>query len=144
MQLLRADARRATTARREQASTNPAHLTLPLLAAVLAISGAAYVSTLVGLPLLAVVAVTLVVAVTGAVIAHRPLANVLAGVTLLVVRPFAPGERIRLTAPSDGPALEAEIVRVGLANTTLCTGSGLLVVPNSRMLHGLPETIMQA
>src|SRR3954451_23594177 len=130
MQAIRADACRATAARREQASTRPAHLTLPFLAAVIGIGGAALISTLNGLPLAAVVGITLAVALAGAFVAHRSVLNVLAGVTLLVVRPFAPGERVRLSAPADGPPIEAELVRVGLANTTLCTESGLLVVPN--------------
>jgi small-conductance mechanosensitive channel len=90
-----------------------------------------------------VAGITLLVALVGAFVAHRSVLNVLSGVTLLVVRPFAPGERVRLPAPSGLP-IEAELVRVGLANTTLCTESGLLVVPNRRMLQGQPETIMQA
>lgn len=141
---LRADARRATVARREQAAASPVRLTVPVLSAVVVIGAAAVISVLIGLPLLAVLGITLAVAVLGAVVAHRPVANVLAGITLLVVRPFAPGERVRLPATDDGAPLDAEILRIGLANTTLCTGSGLLVVPNSRMLHGSPKTIMQA
>jgi small-conductance mechanosensitive channel len=119
-------------------------LAVPLLAAVVVIGASALVSVLIGLPLLAVLGITLGVAVLGAVVAHRPVANVLAGITLLVVRPFAPGERVRLPATDDGAPLDAEILRIGLANTTLCTGSGLLVVPNNRMLPGSPKTIMQA
>jgi small-conductance mechanosensitive channel len=119
-------------------------LTLPVLSAVVVIGAAALISVLIGLPLLAVVGITVAVAVLGALVAHRPMANVLAGITLLVVRPFSPGERVRLPATYDGAPLDAEILRIGLANTTLCTGSGLLVVPNSRMLHGSPKTIMQA
>jgi small-conductance mechanosensitive channel len=141
---LRADARRATVARRERAAASPVRLTVPILSAVVVIGAAALTSVLIGLPLLAVLGITLAVAVLGAVVAHRPMLNVLAGVTLLVVRPFSPGERVRLPATEDGGPLEAEILRVGLANTTLCTGSGLLVVPNSRMLPGSPKTIMQA
>jgi small-conductance mechanosensitive channel len=144
MQAIRADARRATLARREQAAASPARLTVPLLSAVVVIGAAALISVLLGLSLLAVLGVTLAVAVGGAAIAHRSLFNVLAGVTLLVVRPFAPGERVRLDGVPSRPELEAEIVRVGLANTTLCTGTGLLVVPNSLMLGGSPKTIMQA
>jgi small-conductance mechanosensitive channel len=119
-------------------------LTVPVVSAVVVIGAAALISALIGLPLFAVVGITLAVAVLGAVVAHRPVANVLAGITLLVVRPFSPGERVRLPATADGPPLDAEILRIGLANTTLCTGSGLLVVPNNRMLHGSPKTIMQA
>jgi len=144
MHELRADARRATVARREQAAASPVRLTFPALSAVLAIGAAAVISAHIGLSLPAVLGITSAVAVLGAIVAHRPVRNVLAGVTLLVVRPFAPGELVRLPGSPDGPPLDAEIVRVGLANTTLCTGSGLLVVPNSQMLHGSPKTIMQA
>jgi small-conductance mechanosensitive channel len=144
MQELRGDARRATVARREQAVASPVRLTFPTLSAVVVIGSAALISVLVGLPLAAVVGITFAVAVLGAIVAHRPLHNVLAGITLLVVRPFAPGERVRLDTTLDGAPVDAEILRVGLANTTLCTGSGLLVVPNMRMLHGSPKTIMQA
>jgi small-conductance mechanosensitive channel len=144
MQVLRTDARRAAIARREQVSATPARLTFPILAAVVVIGSAALVSALVGLPLTAVLGITVAVAVAGAVIAHRPVLNVLAGITLRVVRPFAPGERVRLNTPTGAPPVEAELVRVGLANTTLCTESGLLVVPNSQMLQRAPETIMQA
>jgi small-conductance mechanosensitive channel len=144
MPVLRADARRATLARREQAAASPVRLTVPVLSAVVAIGAAALISAFVGLPLLAVFGITLTVAVLGAVVAHRPVQNVLAGITLLVVRPFAPGERVRLDATLDGAPIVAEIVRVGLANTTLCTGTGLLVVPNSQLLRGTPKTIMQA
>ena len=141
---MRADARRATCARREQADASPIRLTFPVLSAVVGIGAAAVISSHIGLSLTAVLGITLAVAVTGAAIAHRSVRNVLAGITLLVVRPFAPGERVRLATPAGGAPLDAEILRVGLANTTLCTGTGLLVVPNSRMLHGLPKTIMQA
>lgn len=144
MHELRADARRATVARREQAAASPVRLTLPILSAVVVIGAAALVSALIGLSLPAVLGITLTVAVLGALVAHRSVLNVLAGVTLLVARPFSPGERVRLPATDDGAPLDAEVLRVGLANTTLCTGSGLLVVPNSRMLHGSPKTIMQA
>jgi small-conductance mechanosensitive channel len=144
MQVIRADARRATAARREQAAASPVRLTLPVLSAVVVIGAAALISVLLGLSLLAVLGITLAAAVSGAAVAHRSLANVLAGLTLLVVRPFAPGERVRLDAVPGRPELEAELVRVGLANTTLCTGSGLLVVPNRLMLGRPGKTIIHA
>jgi small-conductance mechanosensitive channel len=112
---------------------------VPLLAAVVVTGAAALGSVAVGLPLALVLAVTAAVALVGAFVAQRTVLSVLAGLTLLVVRPYAPGERVRLPSPEDGSAIEAEVVRLGLANTTLATTSGLLIVPNSRLLPGVPQ-----
>jgi small-conductance mechanosensitive channel len=138
MQELRIDARRAMTTRRERDSTTPARLTFPLLCAVVTIGAAATLATALGLPLALILGITALVAILGAFAAHRTVGSMLAGVTLLVVRPYAPGERVRLHLPPHG-TLEAELVRVGLANTTLATPTGLLVVPNSRLLRGVPQ-----
>jgi small-conductance mechanosensitive channel len=112
---------------------------VPLLLAVAVIGSAALVSAALGLSLGAVLAVTAVVAVTGAVIAHRTVRSLSAGVALLLIRPYAPGERVRLHSAAHGGLVEAEVVRIGLANTTLATDTGLLVVPNHRLLHGVPD-----
>lgn len=135
---LRADARRTGPARREPVPPTPAPLTVPLIAAVVVISAAAVVSTGLGLSPFAVLAITLAVALAGALVAHRTVGGVLAGALLLLVRPYYPGERVRLTLPPHG-IVEAELVRIGLVNTTLCTGAGLVVVPNSRLLRGAPQ-----
>jgi small-conductance mechanosensitive channel len=140
---LRADVRRAGAARRERASSSPARLLLPLASAVLVIGAAAVVSSALGLPPTAVLAITLGVALLGAFVAHRTVLSVLAGLTLLVVRPYAPGERVRLQA-ADGAFVEAEVIRVGLANTALATDTGVLVVPNNRLLQGAPPSASAA
>jgi hypothetical protein len=57
---------------------------------------------------------------------------VFAGLVLLLVRPYAPGERLVLQLREP---VEAELVRVGFANTTLCSRHGLITVPNSRLLR---------
>ena len=147
MQVLRdQDARRAGTGRRDRVV--PAHAVAPLVAAVVVIGGAAVLASVAGLPIGAVVAISLVVAVAGAVVARRDVASMAAGLTLLVVRPYEPGERLRFHSPSHGRVIEAEVVRIGLANTTLATRTGLLVVPNARLLRGQPvdpsETSVQA
>lgn len=142
------DARRACTARHERVSSSPAPLTMPLVAAVVVIGAAAVVSSVLGLALGLVLAITLGVALLGAFVAHRTVVSVLAGLILLVSRPYAPGERVLLPSPVDGAPIEAEVVRVGLANTTLATAAGLLVVPNRRLLAAGPrvaaEKSMQA
>lgn len=138
MSELRAEARRAVTARRECASSTPAPVTFALVCAVVGISAAALVSSALGLSMTVVLAVTAAVTLLGAFVAHRTVGSVLAGVLLLVVRPYAPGERVRLHLPCHG-TVDAELVRIGLANTTLSTGAGLLVVPNSRLLRGAPQ-----
>jgi small-conductance mechanosensitive channel len=139
MQELRADARRARVARRERVSSTPARVTLPLLSAVVLIGAAAAVTSAAGLSSAVVLTLTLLVAVAGAVVARRTVKTVLAGLTLHVVRPYGAGERLRLYAPEFDTHIDAEIVRVGIANTTLATPGGLLVVPNTRLLHGSPQ-----
>lgn len=109
----------------------PARVTLPVLSAVVVISATAIVASLLGLPVSAVLAVTALVAIAGACVAHRTVTNVLAGLVLLLVRPYAPGERLRLELAEP---VEAELVRIGFANTTLATEAGLLLVPNRRLL----------
>ncbi len=138
MQELRADARRAGTARRECDSSTPAPVTLAMVCAVVGITAAALVSSELGLSMTLVLAVTAAVALLGAFVAHRTVGSVLAGLMLLIVRPYAPGERLRLQLACQG-TVDAELVRIGLANTTLSTGTGLIVVPNSRLLRGAPQ-----
>jgi small-conductance mechanosensitive channel len=138
MQDLRADARRAGSARRECVSSNPAPVILALVCAVVGIGAAIVVSSELGLSMTVVLAVTAAVALLGAFAAHRTVGSVLAGLMLLIVRPYAPGERLRFHLPCHG-IVDAELVRIGLANTTLSTGAGLIVVPNSRLLRGTPQ-----
>jgi small-conductance mechanosensitive channel len=131
IQQLRHDARRVPEARRDRSAPAPARVTFPVLSAVAVITSTVVVSSILGLPLLAVLALTAVVAIAGACVAHRTVSNVLAGVLLLLVRPYGPGERLRLELPQP---VDGELVRVGFVNTTLCTQSGLLTVPNSMLV----------
>jgi hypothetical protein len=62
----------------------------------------------------------------------------LAGVTLLVVRPYSEGERVRIAWSAENGYLEAVIVHIGIANTTLAANSGVLVIPNDRLLRNPP------
>jgi small-conductance mechanosensitive channel len=72
------------------------------------------------------------------VVAYRTVASTLAGVALLVIRPYAQGERVRILSPVDGCLIEAVVVHVGIANTTLASDTGVLVVPNNRLLRNPP------
>lgn len=139
MSLLRDDARRTCSARRARASSTPAPVSVPLGASTAAVILSVAATHLVGLsaPVVAVIAVA--VGLAAAIAAHRTLGSLAAGAGLLLVRPYHPGERVRLYVPSLHSVAEAEVVRVGPANTTLMTSDGLVVVPNSRMLRGDPE-----
>lgn len=90
------------------------------------------------MPAGAVVAAGLMSAVLAAVATRHTLGALVAGAGTRVARPYGPGERIRLHVPSLGEVVDAEVVRVGLANTTLMTSGGLVVVPNNRMLRTGP------
>jgi small-conductance mechanosensitive channel len=139
MQEIRADARRACPAHRERASASPAPVAAPLLYAAAIVPSAALVSDALGLSTGPTFAVAGGAVVLAAVVAHRTVASVLAGLALLLIRPYAPGERVRLHSPAHGGHVDAEIVRIGLANTTLATSSGVLVVPNSLLLKDAPD-----
>jgi hypothetical protein len=134
----RADARQANVARRAQAFASPVQLKRPVLAALFSIALAAVVASLAGLPATLVLAITVAVAVIGAVAARRTVGSLLAGVGMLVIRPYSAGERLLITSPLDGTVLEVEVVRLGLVNTTLATPNGVLVVPNTYLVRGLP------
>lgn len=135
---LRADARRARVARREQAFASPVQLKRPLLAALFTIAVTAVATSVAGLSFYLVLASTVAVTIAGAIVAHRTVGSLVAGVGLLVIRPYAAGERLRITSPADGSVLEVEVIRLGLVNTTLGTPDGVLVVPNTHLMRGLP------
>jgi Mechanosensitive ion channel len=141
------DARRACSARRDEPSApvgptpaaTRARATAPIVLAPFAIALAAVGAAACGLSFAAVVAVALSVAVAGAAVAHRTVSSVLAGVVLVLARPYEPGERLRVHLPELGGPTEAEVLRIGLVTTTLCTGAGVLVLPNRRLLAPAPR-----
>jgi small-conductance mechanosensitive channel len=102
------------------------------------ITGTALVTLALGLSGLLVIAITLAVAIAGGIVARRTVTSVLTGVGLLLIRPYAPGERLLLRLPD--AVVEAEVVSIGLVNTTLATPDGLLVVGNTYLLRGMPRT----
>jgi small-conductance mechanosensitive channel len=139
MNKLREGQRSVWAVRRSRVSHRPVSVAAPTLA----VSALVVVSTLLagGLGLYApdVVAVGVAAAVCGAVATRRALASLLAGVGLALVRPFSPGESVRVYVPDLDDVVDAEIVRIGIVNTTMATRAGVLVMPNARMLRGAPE-----
>ena len=117
-------------------SACPAQLAVPIGSAVVTITATALVAMALGLSLLLVVAVTTAVALAGAIVARRTVTSLVTGVGLLLIRPYAPGERLLLHLPD--AVVEAEVIRIGLVNTTLATPDGLLVVGNTYLLRGMP------
>jgi len=111
---------------------------LPLLLAPVTVSVAAIVATLSGLPAFGVLLVAAAVAVGGGLIAHRAARRLVTGAVLVVARPFAPGDRVRVYVPELGRVLDAELLRIGPLTTTLCTDSGVLVVPTGELLRTPP------
>jgi hypothetical protein len=134
----RADARRARSARLERAFASPVQLKRPALAALFTIALTALGTGLAGMSAQTVLAISAAVAVAGAIVAHRTVGSLFAGVGLLLIRPYIPGERLRLTSPIDCTVVEVEVVRLGLVNTTLATPDGVLVIPNTYLVRGLP------
>lgn len=135
MTSMRADARRALGVRRERASVTPAPVAAPILTTLAVLAAGVLVLLLLGFGLPTVLGAVVAIALIGAIAAYRTTLSLVAGLTLYLVRPYLPGERIRLHAPEHGGTIDAEIVRIGLWNTTLCTTDGLLVVANARMLQ---------
>ena len=139
MQDFKDDARRVRDAHRERVSASPAPLAAQLLFVGTFVSSATLIAAAAGFSLLAVLAVAAVALVIAGAIAHRTLSSLFAGLVLAIVRPYAPGERLRIFSPSHGCMVEATLVHTGAANTTLATDAGLLVVANNRLLKDVPE-----
>lgn len=139
MTSMRDDARRVLEARRVRASSTPAPFAAPVAATLALIAVGAVVLTVLGFSVAATAGILFATALAGAVAAHRTTTSVLAGITLWLVQPFQPGERVRIFAPERHAVVEAELVRIGLVNTTLATEAELLVVANARLLRPAPR-----
>ncbi|HET6876195.1 MAG TPA: hypothetical protein VFH38_01560 [Jatrophihabitans sp.] len=139
MSLLRDDSHQLSAGRQGRAAATPARVTLPLLAGAAAVVVSGWIATWLGLPPPALLAVILVTAVCAVVAARRTVSSLAAGAGLLLARPYSPGEQVRVYVPCLDGVVEAEVVRVGAANTTLMTSTGLVVLPNNLMLRGAPQ-----
>jgi small-conductance mechanosensitive channel len=129
------DARRTA---RLRAFASPVPVRVPVLASLAAVMLASSFCAVIGWSIGTSLVVVAAVLLGCAALAHRTVSSVLAGVALLVVRPYAAGERVRMPVPDDWGVLEAVVVHVGIANTTLAADTGVLVVPNRRLLRNPP------
>lgn len=76
-------------------------------------------------------------AITGVVVgiaAQQSLGNLAAGVVMLVARPFAVGEFVRIRSGSLNGPFDGTITSIGLVYTSLETDEGSLAIPNSALL----------
>lgn len=117
----------------------PARVAVPLLTGVAAVIAAGWMAAWLGLPLPVVVGVLAIAAVVAGVVVRSTLSSLAAGAGLLLARPYGPGEQVRVYVPYLDDVVEAEVVRVGAANTTLMTATGLVVLPNNVMLGRAPS-----
>lgn len=122
--------------RRPRARTHHARVVGPLVLSCVVQLGAIVLAVLLGVPLLGVLFLILGIAVLTAVLSRRTVSSLVAGAGIRVAQPYGPGEQIRVFVPSLDRVEDAEIVRVGAANTTLMTASGIVLVPNAQMLRG--------
>jgi small-conductance mechanosensitive channel len=99
----------------------------------------ALVLLVVGVPGLVVTAAVSAVLVVAAVANHRTLASLVAGFSLLLIRPYQPGELVRIFSQELCTVVDAEVVRIGLLTTTLASSHGLFDVANTWMLRAAPQ-----
>ncbi|MGN6472528.1 MAG: mechanosensitive ion channel domain-containing protein, partial [Mycobacteriales bacterium] len=62
------------------------------------------------------------------------LGNLAAGVVMLVARPFAVGEFVRIRSGSLNGPIDGTITSIGLVYTSLETDEGSLAIPNSALM----------
>ena len=76
-------------------------------------------------------------ALTGVIVgiaAQQPLSNLFAGLVLLITRPLAAGQWVRIHSGALGGPLEGSVLDMGLIYTTLSTERETLHIPNSGLL----------
>lgn len=76
-------------------------------------------------------------AVTGILVgiaAQQALANLFAGIVLLLGRPFHVGQRIRIRSGALGGVLDGVVTEIGITYVRLDSGEGVLALPNSQVL----------
>lgn len=108
-----------------------------LAAVLLAVAGA----TVLGWSFAQVLVAGSVVLAACGLAAHRTVSSGFAGLALLLIRPYASGERVRIQSPTEPRAVDAVIVHIGIANTTLAWDAGVLVVPNNLLLRNPPMPV---
>jgi small-conductance mechanosensitive channel len=76
-------------------------------------------------------------AITGILIgiaAQQTMANLFAGIVLLLSRPFHVGQLIRVRSGALGGVLDGTVTEIGLTYVHLDTGEGVLALPNAQVL----------
>jgi small-conductance mechanosensitive channel len=66
--------------------------------------------------------------------AQQSLSNVFAALVLLLARPFAVGDHVRIRSGAMGGIFDAVVVSLSLTYVTMRTDDGILQIPNSVML----------
>jgi len=76
-------------------------------------------------------------AITGILIgiaAQQTMANLFAGIVLLLSRPFHVGQLIRIRSGALGGVLDGTVTEIGITYVHLDTGEGVLALPNAQVL----------
>jgi small-conductance mechanosensitive channel len=76
-------------------------------------------------------------AITGVLLgiaSQQTLANLFAGIVLLLSRPFSVGQRIRVRSGALGGQLDGTVTEIGITYVRLDTGEGVMALPNSQVL----------
>lgn len=76
-------------------------------------------------------------AITGVVVgigAQQPISNVAAGILMLVSRPFAIGDFVRVRSGSLNGPFDGTVTSIGLVYSSLETEEGPLAIPNAQLL----------
>ena len=76
-------------------------------------------------------------AITGILIgiaAQQTMANLFAGIVLLLSRPFHVGQLIRVRSGALGGVLDGTVIEIGITYVHLDTGEGVLALPNAQVL----------
>jgi small-conductance mechanosensitive channel len=68
---------------------------------------------------------------------QQTLANLFAGIVLLVAHPFRVGQRVQLRSGALGGCIEGRVVEVGLAYLQIDATEGVLAIPNSQVLSAV-------
>jgi small-conductance mechanosensitive channel len=113
-----------------------AHATLIRVVLVLAGWGVVFTVTLdlFGVPIERLILGGALTGVLLGIAAQQTLANLFAGIVLLLSRPFEVGEDVRLYSGPMGGEFEGHVVEIGLTYVRLETDDGILSLPNAQVL----------
>jgi small-conductance mechanosensitive channel len=119
-----------------QPRTGSAHAAVVRYALVLAGGLATVVITLelLTIPIGSLVLGGAFTAVLIGIAAQQSLSNLFAGIVLLLARPFAVGDSVRMRAGALGGQIEGVVTDIGITYVRLSTDDGNLSVPNSQVL----------